>query len=338
MEKSVESLTHLGHQNLRSLLEHRGKPAVSLYLPQATGPATRLAYRQVLAEVEAQLEDFEFDAREVELIIARLRTLQDSPVFWRQAADGLVLFVSAEHFLYSGSAFAPTRQVVVDEFFYLIPLITHYLNYKTFHILNLNGPLPQLYLASQHEIRRLPDFPAGPASADSAALAIGLLPFFQHQLSPLLVVCSDRTRFDALCQVLDHQPYALECHHCDTRATSLPRLHQEAWQRIAPVLQAELDEALSAYIALADTPKAVQDVSSVAQAAYNSRIDKLFLVAPIQLDKEPPSTPAKEHQRRRVDELLNRAAIYTYLNGGKVYTVRPEELSGAREAAAILRY
>jgi len=336
MEKSVESLIHLGHQNLKSLLEHRGKPAVSIYLPQATGPETRLAYLQALTEVEAQLEDSEFNARELTVIASRLHDLQDAPVFWRQAADGLALFVSAEHFLYSGSAFVAEQQVVVDEFFYLIPLITHYLSHKTFHILNLNGPLPQLYLASQHEIRRLPELPTSSSGPDLAVLAAGLRPFFQHQLSPLLVVCTDRRRFETFQTLLSQQSQPLDCHHCDTVATSMVRLHQEAWRRIAPVLQAELNEALSAYSALADTPKAVQDVTSVAQAAYNSRIDKLFLVAPIQLDKDP--APRKGLHRRSVEELLNRAAIYTYLNGGKVYTVRPEELTGAREAAAILRY
>ncbi|MEZ0369161.1 MAG: hypothetical protein ACAI44_08765, partial [Candidatus Sericytochromatia bacterium] len=156
MNKLAVDLTPLAHQDLKSLLEHRGKPAVSIYLPQDSLANVRACYRQVLQEAESQLEEYELNPQELAALVTRLHSLQEHPPFWRQACAGLALYVSAEHFLYSCSAFTPEKRVVVDDFFYVIPLLSHYLRHRSFHILNLNGDQPQLYVASQREIRPLP--------------------------------------------------------------------------------------------------------------------------------------------------------------------------------------
>lgn len=248
MNKLAVCLTSQHHQDLKALLEHRGKPALSLYLPRSDADSADFLLRQALHEVEAQLEEYELHPFESQALSAPLRKLREDPAFVRQAAEGLALYVAEDRLYYYFAAMTGERRVVVDDYFYLIPLIAHHLGQRGFH-----------------------------------------------------------------------------------------------------PLQREQEAALLHYQTLRDTPKALQDIVSVAQAAYNSRVEKLFLVVAHHYALPKRSGNGHAHhdgqdgkgqsaQHRRMDELLNRAAIYTYLNGGEVYTVSPDQLADAEQAAAILRY
>ena len=334
MDKVAICLSSLHHQDLKSLLEHREQPALSLYLPAAGASRARELFQQGLQEAEAQLDEYGLSTGEQSQLLEPVRELLQAPGIWRQSADGLAVFSSGQYFHYYFSAAMPEIRVVVDDYFYVIPLITDYLLQKPFYILDLNRLSPRLYLATQQDICEATlDGLAAPVQVGLERLARQVRRFLQGRLGPLLVVCQDSQRFKILRDLLTLEGLELECYQCEADACTLKDLHQQAWQQLVPLLRLDYDNALRSYRALEHSAQILQDVAAVAQAAYNSRVEKLFLVA-----SKQPGGKGAYFQRRRIEELLNRAAIYTYLNGGEVYTVLPEQLSGIQDAAAILRY
>lgn len=322
--------TAIHQQDLKSLLEHRGKPALSIYIPASDLSDVSQRFREARAAAEAELDEYALNATEIRALLAPLQQLAEDPDFCQQATQGMALYLSAEKVWPYFQAVTPDLRVVADDYFYVIPLITHYLTHRTFYVINLNDPKPRLYVASQLDITEIPLY--APALQNTGAirqLALELQDFLQVRLSPLLIICRDELRYHQLHDLLSASGLSVECHHCQADTPSLQGLHQQVWDQIAPLLRLEQEEALRDYQTLQNSSKILRDVVSVVQAAYNSRVDKLFLV------KRPS---AYSHRSQRVDDLLNQATIYTYLNGGEVYTVEPDVLSGAEQAAAILRY
>ncbi len=327
------------HQQFKSLLEHRDMPALSVYLPASNPSVVKQLFVEAQREAEAQLDTYGLHPLEMQELLVPLQELTQQPDFWNQAVQGLAVYVSADDSWTYFQAVTPDLRVIADDYFYVIPLITHYLNHKNFYVLNLsqdqlsqneNQLQARLYAASQLEITEIPLLSAELNGPDNLAeLARELSGFLHIRVSPILIVCPQQSTYRQLCELFLANGLKLECHYAELNTVSLPELHQQAWQQLAPVLRFEQAEALRDYQTLQDSTKILHDVMAVVQAAYNSRVAKLFLVT------RPPQPSSRS---QRVEDMLNRAAIYTYLNGGEVYTVQAEELSGTEQAAAILRY
>lgn len=321
-------------QQFKSLLEHRDMPALSVYLPASSPSLVRELFAEAQREAESQLDEYGLHPLEMQELLAPLQELTQQPDFWIKAVQGLAVYVSADDSWIYFQAVTPDLRVIADDYFYVIPLITHYLNHKNFYVLNLSQHQGQtyakLYAASQLEITEIPLLSAELNGPDALAeLARELSGFLHIRVSPILIISPQRSTYRQLCEFFLANGLKLECHYAELNTVSLPELHQQACQQLAPVLRFEQAEALRDYQTLQDSTKILHDVLAVVQAAYNSRVAKLFLVT------RPPQPSSRS---QRVEDMLNRAAIYTYLNGGEVYTVQAEELSGTEQAAAILRY
>lgn len=136
----------------------------------------------------------------------------------------------------------------------------------------------------------------------------------------------------------------------DERITGNPEevserdLHQQAWEIFRPMFLEQQKDAISIYHHLGSIKPGLisGELKKIVPAAYFGRIDTLF--APKGLNQWGiflPDTNTVEFHTEATPEnedLLDLAAINTFLNGGSVYSVDPDRVPGESEIAAILRY
>lgn len=121
-------------------------------------------------------------------------------------------------------------------------------------------------------------------------------------------------------------------------------LHKQAWEIVLPYFQESQEKAATKYQELmANNPeKASRDLKEIIKAAYDRRIDTLFVaIDEEQWGKFNPETHEITLQREdqpENEDLLDFATIHTFLNGGAVYTDVPENLPDRALIAATFRY
>ncbi len=118
-------------------------------------------------------------------------------------------------------------------------------------------------------------------------------------------------------------------------------LHQSAWDILGPLFQAAQKEAVAHYLQLAGqgSERVADTLEKIVPAAYNGRVETLFVAAGVQqLGIFNPVTNEIELQASGDESLLDLTAVQTYLKGGTVYVVEPDQVPGGTTAAAVLRY
>lgn len=124
----------------------------------------------------------------------------------------------------------------------------------------------------------------------------------------------------------------------------LEELHQEAWQIVEPQFHQSQEQVMVLYQQLAGEKmgKTSSDLKEIIPAAYYQRVETLFVPKQWQIwgKFEPDTMTVDLHPELgpEDEDMLNFAAIHTLLNGGKVYTLEPEEMPNSVVAAAIFRY
>jgi hypothetical protein len=119
-------------------------------------------------------------------------------------------------------------------------------------------------------------------------------------------------------------------------------LHQQAWDILQPHFMQVQNEAVERYQEFVGTGKASSNVEAVVPAAFNGRVDSLFVA----VDQhqwghfDPTANAVNLHPQRETgdEDLLDFAAIHTFLNRGTIYTVPPETIPEQAPLAAVFRY
>jgi hypothetical protein len=119
-------------------------------------------------------------------------------------------------------------------------------------------------------------------------------------------------------------------------------LHRAAWNVVEPHFLKARKEAIARYAESAGSSLASSDIRTIASAAYQGRIDLLFVALGIQrwgaLDADVVSVHLHEGRKAGDEDLLDFAAVHTLLNGGTVYALKPEDVPGKDCSAALFRY
>lgn len=120
-------------------------------------------------------------------------------------------------------------------------------------------------------------------------------------------------------------------------------LHQNAWQVVQPYFHQAQEHAFSAYRDLLTKPESSSDVADVVKAAYDRQIDTLFVRADQHCwgQFNPQTHVVQLHNQEQAEDtdLLDFAAVQTFLNGGKVFAVDTnEDMPTDEPVAAILRF
>lgn len=119
-------------------------------------------------------------------------------------------------------------------------------------------------------------------------------------------------------------------------------LRQKAWAIAQPVIMKAQREAEAKYHQMAGTGRASNQLSEIAPAAFNGRVESLFVAVGVQqwgsFDPDRAEIRLHEEAEPGNEDLLDFTAIHTFLNGGEVYAVEPANMPGGGLLAAVLRY
>ncbi|HEY4589032.1 MAG TPA: hypothetical protein VII86_07380 [Thermoanaerobaculia bacterium] len=122
-------------------------------------------------------------------------------------------------------------------------------------------------------------------------------------------------------------------------------LRDKAWEIIEPVLTADRRRAAGRYGDLLGTGRASSRYEEILPAAHDGRIDTLFVARGVRLwgsydEKKREVRPQADQDQARKggEDLLDLAAVKTFLNGGKVFAVPQQEVPDGQAMAAVFRY
>jgi hypothetical protein len=119
-------------------------------------------------------------------------------------------------------------------------------------------------------------------------------------------------------------------------------LHAQAWSVVEPLFRQHREDAAARYRRYAGTGRAASDLKEVLQASYNGRVETLFVAIGIQqwgtFDPDTQEVKIAREATPEHEDLLDYAALHTFLNSGTVYAVSPDNVPDDAPLAAIMRY
>ncbi len=125
-------------------------------------------------------------------------------------------------------------------------------------------------------------------------------------------------------------------------AASPEELHRQAWKLVHPRFLAAQEEAADRYRELSGTGRTSADPRIIVPAAYRGRVETLFVAVGEQRwgAFDPAREKVRLHRKRRPldTDLLDFAAVHTFLNSGTVHAVKPGKVPGGSSLAAVFRY
>jgi hypothetical protein len=116
---------------------------------------------------------------------------------------------------------------------------------------------------------------------------------------------------------------------------------EELWRRGREIasqdLRAKQERIADEYLRLWHTHRASNDIRDIEIAARQGRIRALFIGVPSS-PKAPASVDSSSPAEGGVGGPLERAALNTFMTGGSLYAVPPDQVPGGASAAAVFRY
>jgi Bacterial archaeo-eukaryotic release factor family 3 len=122
-------------------------------------------------------------------------------------------------------------------------------------------------------------------------------------------------------------------------------LRDMALEIVEPILNEERRKAVERFGDLIGAGRASYRYEEILPAAHDGRVDTLFVARGVRLwgsydsqKREVHLQEDQERQRNGGQDLLDLAAVQTFLNGGKVFAVPQQEVPNGQAMAAIFRY
>jgi hypothetical protein len=166
---------------------------------------------------------------------------------------------------------------------------------------------------------------------------------FAGQQLPLVLAGVDYLT-DIFRDVSDHKQILDETVAGSADALSIEELHKSGFEIVSRQFEENRRQALEKFQALkAKEPQlASGELEVVVPAAVQGRVESLFVTIGEQMWGRilSDSGEVELHEKRRPDDqdLLNLAAVYTYINRGEVYSLEAADVPGESLIAAVLRY
>jgi len=119
-------------------------------------------------------------------------------------------------------------------------------------------------------------------------------------------------------------------------------LLEHGWRIVDPYFLREQEEAMAQYKQSAGSGRASGSLEEIIPAAFDGRIDVLFVAVGVQrwgyYDPETRAVHLHPEFEPGDEDLLDFAAVHTFLNGGSVYAMKPEEMPDEALLSAQFRY
>lgn len=149
----------LTRRDLRRLMEHRGEPAVSLYM--ATDHRTvevghdRLVFKNLLMDAERRLSGRGLRTAAVRDLLAPARALLDDADFWLHRGDGLAVFLADGVFERYRTPIAMRELLVIGARLHTKPLLPVVEHDGRYHVLALQKDAVRLFEGSRDAIHEV---------------------------------------------------------------------------------------------------------------------------------------------------------------------------------------
>jgi hypothetical protein len=119
-------------------------------------------------------------------------------------------------------------------------------------------------------------------------------------------------------------------------------LREHGWKIVGPHFLKGQEEGIAQYRLLSGSGQASNSIEEIVRAAYDGRIGTLFVTLGIQqwgfFDLESKTAHLHPEAEPGDEDLLDFAAVHTFLNDGKVYALKQEEMPDGASIAAVFRY
>lgn len=119
-------------------------------------------------------------------------------------------------------------------------------------------------------------------------------------------------------------------------------LHERAWPQVEPVFTRVQEEADARFRELLGTGHASSRLDEVVTAAHDGRVETLFVALGTRrwgsFDPASRTVETAQHNGPGTEDLLDLAAIQTFLKGGTVFAVPADRVPEGGEVAAVYRY
>jgi hypothetical protein len=123
---------------------------------------------------------------------------------------------------------------------------------------------------------------------------------------------------------------------------SAKELHEKTWKVVEPVFTEGRRKAQEVYQGLAGTGRTSDDIEEVVPAAYQGRVDTLFVTLDAhrwgRFDTKKADLELHDQQQPGDEDVLDLAAIHSLINKGKVYVVKADQMPDGEPLAAVFRY
>ena len=341
----------------------------------------RILIKNALSETEpALIEHFSKD--EIEAFLQPVRALQNDDAFWSQIQQGLALFIGPDFFKAFHLPEPVNARVVVNSHFHLPPLVPYLENREQLTLVAFSQKQVRCFRVDSHSIQRIEntELPtslehflrfdqfesqlqhhgAEGGGQDtiyhghgeegytheqqlidfSKAIAKGLQPLRRNEDHPVILACVDEL------YGIIKQHTALPVHDQYLSGNpdrwSAQDIHEKLKNEMPELLKTHHQVAVERLQDIQHTAQAETDATKVASAAYNSRVDTLFVLqeegARGLFNQETAQVEVLAGGVPHAEDLINLATTHTLRNGGQVIALEPSEVEGATQLAAILRY
>jgi hypothetical protein len=119
-------------------------------------------------------------------------------------------------------------------------------------------------------------------------------------------------------------------------------LHKFAWTILQSHFKKAEKDAVEKYKKFIGTGKTSSDVKKIVSASYHGRVESLFVAVGVQSwgTFDPSKNLVQLHHEAELADadLLDFAAIQTFLQGGSVFVLEPDQIPDAALLAAVFRY
>lgn len=159
--------------------------------------------------------------------------------------------------------------------------------------------------------------------------------------SPLVLAAVDY--YHPIYREANTYPYLLERGiQGNPDGVSCEELHRLGWAIAEAYFARRYEEKALRYREARGTPRASNEVQDIVPAAYNGRVNALFVSLASRIGgsfaPETGEVRIMPDGQAEAGDLLDLAAVHTLLNRGDVFAVRPEDVPDSKPAAAFFRY
>jgi len=174
------------------------------------------------------------------------------------------------------------------------------------------------------------------------AIDNGINKIISDKKAPLIIACADP--LFGFYKEANTYPTLLENYIAgDSEFKNKTKLHQESWKIVHPYFEKIKETKLLQYKELVHTPKTSYQISEIVPAAMNGKIDTLFVENDADefgiFDQETNRLMLRKKTDLNNASISDLSAVNTFLQGGKVFFLAPEEMPDPGQTMnALLRY